>query len=114
MLGSKLGWILSGRTSENVSNITETGMLILPYGTEIQRESPMLTCADKSLPLKPNMEDFWNIETIGISDSPMELNDNLALPGSMNLSGMKMWTIHKSIAVERCKTRLAREPCYSP
>ena len=39
MLGSKLGWILSARTSENVSNIPETGMLILTYGNEIQRES---------------------------------------------------------------------------
>ena len=43
LLGSKLGWILSGRTSENVSNIPETGMLILTYGNEIQRESSMLT-----------------------------------------------------------------------
>ena len=74
-----LGWILSGRTSENVSNIPETGMLILTYGNEIQRESSMLTQADKSLPLKPNMEDFWNLESIGINDCPVELDDNIAL-----------------------------------
>ena len=79
MLGSKLGWILSGRTSENVSNITETGMLILTYGTEIQRESSLLTCADKSLPLKPTMEDFWSLESIGIKDSPVESDNNIAL-----------------------------------
>ena len=79
MLGSKLGWILSARTSENVSNIPETGMLILTYGNEIQRESSMLTKADKSLPLKPNMEYFWNLESIGINDCPVELEDNIAL-----------------------------------
>ena len=79
MLGSKLGWILSGRTSENVSNIPETGMLILTYGNEIQRESSMLTQADKSPPLKPNMEDFWNMESIGINDCPVELDDNITL-----------------------------------
>ena len=38
-----------------------------------------LTKADKSLPLKPNMEDFWNLESIGINDCPVELEDNIAL-----------------------------------
>ena len=39
----------------------------------------MLTQADKSLPLKPNMEDFWNLESIGINDCLVELDDNIAL-----------------------------------
>ena len=58
MLGSKLGWILSGRTSEITNDTTESSMLIMTYGTEIQKETSMFTEVDKSLPLKPNFEDF--------------------------------------------------------
>lgn len=79
MLGSKLGWILSGRTSETVANITESSMLILTYGTEIPKETSLLTCADKSLPVKPNVEDFWNLESIGIRDCPVESDNKVAL-----------------------------------
>ena len=38
MLGSKLGWILSGRTSEIVENSTESGMLIMTHGKGIGNE----------------------------------------------------------------------------
>ena len=69
MLGSKLGWILSGRTSEITYDTTETNMLIMTYGTEVRRETSMLTTVDESLPLKPNLKDFWRLESIGIKDS---------------------------------------------
>lgn len=79
LLGSKLGWILSGRTSETVTNITESSMLILTYGIDIPKETSMLSCVDKSLPLKPNVDDFWNLESIGIKDSPTESDNSVAL-----------------------------------
>ena len=78
MLGSKLGWILSGRTSEITNDTTESSMLIMTYGTEIQKEASMFTEADKSLPLKPNFEDFWRLESIGIADSPVESENRVA------------------------------------
>ena len=79
LLGSKLGWILSGRTSEEVDNKEEASMLILTYGTDINRETTLMTCVDSSLPLKPNLEDFWSLESIGIKESPTEIDDRVAL-----------------------------------
>ena len=85
MLGSKLGWILSGRMSDIINDTTESSMLIMTYGTQIQKETSMITEADKSLPLKPNFEDFWRLDSIGITDSPVEsdnrVNCNMALEG---------------------------------
>ena len=81
MLGSKLGWILSGRTSELVERTTESNMLIslLTHGKRIDSETTFLTGLDKSLPMKPNVEDFWRLETIGISDSPVDSDNDVAL-----------------------------------
>ena len=50
MLGSKFGWIVSGRTNETFENTTESRMLTF------------LICVDKSLPMKPNLEIFGNLE----------------------------------------------------
>ena len=47
-------------------------MLILNHGTDIDRETTLMTHADSSLPLKPNLEDFWRLECIGIQESPTE------------------------------------------
>ena len=78
MLGSKLGWILSGRTSEIVERTTEPSMLLLTQGKRIENETSFLTSLDKSLPTKPNIEDFWRLESIGINDSPVESDNEVA------------------------------------
>ena len=79
LLGSKLGWILSGRTCKEADNKGEASMLILTYSTDINRETTLMTCTDSSLPLKPNLEDFWSLESIGIKESPTETDDGVAL-----------------------------------
>lgn len=79
MLGSKLGWILAGRTSDSVKETTEQSLLVITYGTEIEKETNLFTCADKSLPTKPNLEDFWRLESIGIYDAPVDSKDNKVL-----------------------------------
>ena len=38
-----------------------------------------MTNADYSLPLIPNLEDFWRLESIGIQESPTESDDIKAL-----------------------------------
>ena len=43
MLGSKLGWILAGRTTETVENTAEPSMLIITYGTDINKETTLMT-----------------------------------------------------------------------
>ena len=78
MLGSKLGWILSGRLSEIVERTTEPSMLLLTQGKRIENETSFLTSLDKSLPTKPNIEDFWRLESIGINDSPLESDNEVA------------------------------------
>jgi hypothetical protein len=47
--------------------------LILTYGKNITN-SNVFTSVDSSVPTKPDLEDFWNVETIEIKDH--EQNDN--------------------------------------
>ena len=73
LLASKLGWLLSGRTSQYTNDKQEeTNMLVLTYGTGIESGTNLYTNVDKSLPTKANLEDFWKLETIGINDSPVD------------------------------------------
>ena len=79
MLGSKLGWILAGRTSESVKTTEEQSLLVLTYGNEIERNTNVFTAVDKALPTKPNLEDFWRLESIGILDTPRDPKDDQIL-----------------------------------
>ena len=54
-------------------------MLVLTYGTDIERETDIFTSADKSLPVKPDLDNFWNLETIGINDSQVDPQESEAL-----------------------------------
>ena len=58
LLESKLGWILSGGTSEYAVKEQESSMLVLTYRTDIERETNLFTSVDKALPVKANLEDF--------------------------------------------------------
>ena len=56
LLASKLGWLLSGRTSHYTNDKQEeTNMLVLTYGTGIESGTIMYTNIDKSLPTKANL-----------------------------------------------------------
>ena len=59
MLGSKLGWILAGRTSDTVKTTEEQSLLVVTYGNEIERNTTVFTKTDAALPTKPTLEDFW-------------------------------------------------------
>ena len=74
ILGSKVGWILAGRTSGEGEEMVEQNMLVITCGTDVQRETSLFTIVDKSLPVKPNLKDFWNLESIGIHDTPENQN----------------------------------------
>jgi hypothetical protein len=77
LLGSKFGWILSGRTSDcNTHN--EPCMLIFTQGGEIMNTS-MLSSIDSVLSTKPNLEDFWQLESIGILDKFSNSGDDIAM-----------------------------------
>ncbi|MCG8034488.1 MAG: DUF1759 domain-containing protein [Candidatus Thiodiazotropha taylori] len=78
LLGSKLGWILTGRTNDDNPDICESSLLILTYGNNVSKTN-VFTSIDRVLPTKPDLEDFWNVEGIGIMDSPTSSDDELAL-----------------------------------
>ena len=85
MLATKLGWMLSGRVSGMTRNIQteeipEPNMLVMTHGLGIQAEINLFTNIDESIPTKPNIEDFWKLETTGIYDSPLHAHqDNMIL-----------------------------------
>ena len=76
LLASKLGWILTGRTSEIDSQMNESNMLILTYGTNATKTS-VFTSLDDASPAKPDLEDFWNTESIGVYDNPRTTNEEM-------------------------------------
>ena len=76
LLSSKLGWILTGRTTETETSASETNMIILTYGTNITQTS-VFQSVDNAIPVKPDLEDFWNMETIGVLDNQTTKNDEM-------------------------------------
>lgn len=76
-LSSKLGWILTGRTAEVENSPHDISMLTLTYGTNIGTN--VFTNIDDSVPTKPDLEDFWNIESIGVTDKPSINDDDVAM-----------------------------------
>lgn len=77
LLGSKCGWISSGRTKKVMDDIQDVSMLILTQNS--LTKTNLFVSIDSSLPVKPNLEDFWSIESIGIMDNPNVSNDEKAM-----------------------------------
>ncbi|CAG2200102.1 unnamed protein product [Mytilus edulis] len=87
LLGSKLGWILTGRSQlsdeerENKMTMTVNGLLSI---TECCLHSTIDTC----LQIKPSIDDFWKFETIRIQDCPYTSDDENTL--SKFVTSLKM------------------------
>ena len=77
LFSSKLGWILTGRTAEVDEPANDTSMLVLTYGTNIGTN--VFRSLDDSVPTKPELEDFWNIESIGVTDKPNVKDEDIAM-----------------------------------
>ncbi|XP_062602892.1 uncharacterized protein LOC134264633 [Saccostrea cucullata] len=80
LLSSKVGWILTGRTQANfeVSRDNLHQMLIV-NGNNLTTEYCLHSSVDECLPLKPSLDEYWNLETIGIKDQPHSSDDDKAL-----------------------------------
>lgn len=78
LLGSKLGWILTGRTQDKDIYSESASMLILTYGNDVTERSAF-QCVDNTIKTKPDIQDFWNIEAIGITDNPSLSDDEKAM-----------------------------------
>ena len=78
LLSSKFGWILTGRTSEVTETMNENNFLILSHGTNLTKNETLFG-VDNVVQTKPDLEDFWNIETIGITDSSLRDEDDIVM-----------------------------------
>ena len=78
MLASKLGWILTRWTSEQDEDTSECNMLISSYNSNTQKETNLLT-PDIYFPTKPNLEEFWRLESIENTDSPVDSDNDKSI-----------------------------------
>ena len=79
---SRLGWILGGRFHTESNAPEEPTLLISTVGIPpmgIRLTTHMLTTIDSSLLTKPNLERFWNLESLGIAESPLTSDDDQAI-----------------------------------
>ena len=78
LLGSKLGWILSGRT--NTKQESNYAMTVFTQTTSrIQNQINNNLTMEKPLSSDPSIEDFWCLETIGRTDNPRQSDDERAV-----------------------------------
>ncbi len=55
-----------------------TSMLIMTPGLNVSK-TEMCSSVDSVIPVKPDLEDFWNIESIGITNTPSQSGDSKAM-----------------------------------
>lgn len=77
LLSSKFGWILTGRSNEQDS-VNEPCMLVMTHGSNLSKTN-VFASVDSVVPTKPELEDFWNVESIGIVDKQNTAEDTIAL-----------------------------------
>ncbi|XP_053406426.1 uncharacterized protein LOC128559229 [Mercenaria mercenaria] len=79
LLSSCLGWILTGRTQpKEQTKMNDINMFILTYGNNVT-ETSVFGSVDDALQTKPNIEDFWNMEVIGITDNADKSGDEITM-----------------------------------
>jgi hypothetical protein len=67
LLASKLGWIHTGRSeTDDLTQSSDLNMLLMTEGN--YKTSGVLTCIENSFQGKPDLDDFWNLESIGITN----------------------------------------------
>ena len=78
LLNSRLGWILTGRTSVSENESEQVSMFIMTHGSDVTKQCAFSNI-DAPLQTKPDLEDFWNVESIGITDDIVKTNDEVAM-----------------------------------
>ena len=78
VLESKLGWILSGRTTIRESQ-DENILFLLPTSSDIPSELHKMKRENQIAMFKPNVEDLWNLENIGIKPKEKGERDDFVM-----------------------------------
>ena len=77
LLSSKLGWILSGRSNEYQQCDNDVNMFVMTPGSVALTSNCTQQC-DPEIKCKPNIDDFWNVEALGITDDDVNTDDVIA------------------------------------
>ena len=78
LLGSKLGWILSGRFGKRVHDAICPNASMLIFNSPNQTTfEPILLSENPSGFSDQNIDNFWHLENIGIKDSVTEVDDEI-------------------------------------
>ena len=78
LLTSHLGWILSGRLPTEEKKTSEVSMLLMgSHSCQQYQQSFVLENSDVFM--KPDLDEFWRLETIGIKDPINDCGDDQAI-----------------------------------
>ena len=75
LLASHLGWILSGRLPTEERKMSEVSMFLMG-GHSCQQYQQSFVPENSDVVMKPNFDEFWKLETIGIKDPINDCDDD--------------------------------------
>ena len=78
LLASHLGWILSGRLPTEEKKMSEVSMLLMGSHSCQQYQQSFIP-ENSDVFMKPNLDEFWKLETIGIKDPINDCDDDQAI-----------------------------------
>ena len=79
LVKSKLGWIMSGRTITTDFQTDESTMFSIRSSSRLPRDIHFMNEEDRTNLFEPNVEDMWNLESIGIKPDDPKEKDDIAL-----------------------------------
>lgn len=82
LLQSWLGWIVGGRYHTDNDTLRQPALIVSTKGIPPKRvisTTHMLTSINDPLFTKPNLEQFWDLEPLGIRESHTTSDDDQAL-----------------------------------
>ena len=88
LLGSHLGWILSGRLPTEEKKASEVSMFLMTVNSSQQCQQSFVAPLENINDfVKPNLEEFWKLETIGIEEPINVCDDDQRQMGDTKLLG---------------------------
>lgn len=79
---SRLGWIVGGCYHTDNDTLRQPALMVSTTGIPpkgVKSNTHVLNSVDDSLFTKPNLEQFWDLESLGIRESPTTSDDDQAL-----------------------------------
>jgi len=74
LLSSKLGYLLTGKFVDPISDVKHVNQHLVAYDTSLL-ELNLFSAADSVVVRSPDLTDMWRLDIIGISD-PVQVDDN--------------------------------------